>query len=202
MVPTASSPRTGRADPAASPARSSPTARLRRRGLLFGGLTVALTAVAAVGVAASRGPSRPATGATAASWDLPALTGSGHVALADFRGEPTVVTVFAASCQPCDAELGDFAAVSAGLRGRVQFVGVDAASAGDRVALPRRHGVTWWPLAEDSGGRGSLRTGLGLSSVPVTVFYSPAGTVLGVEKTPLGQAALRSTIQRLYGVTP
>ena len=36
---------------------------------------------------------------------LPALTGTGQVALADFWGRPTVMNVFAAWCSVCDRKL-------------------------------------------------------------------------------------------------
>src|SRR6516225_6494477 len=168
-----------------SPPKGAPTSRRQGRGAtarsaaqrtrrLAWGLTAAGVAVViAVGfIAATSGSG--GTGVTKpAGFDLPAISGPGRVRLADFRGKPTVVNFFASWCTACDSELPSFSAVSAKLKGQVNFVGVDALETGDRMFMPRRHDITWWALARDVGGaNGSgLHDALcGCDSMPVTAF--------------------------------
>jgi len=94
-------------------------------------IAVVAVAVALVGVFAAREQSHSARRAHApgvstdpTNWSLPALDGAGTVALAQFRGRPTVVNFFASWCSACDFELPGFATVSRQLSGQVHFVGV------------------------------------------------------------------------------
>jgi cytochrome c biogenesis protein CcmG/thiol:disulfide interchange protein DsbE len=137
------------------------------------------------------------------AFDLPSLTGSGRVRLADFRGRPTVVNFFASWCSSCDFELPGFAKLSEELKGRVTFVGVDALDTGDPLLMPRRHGITWWPLAADVGGanRSGLHDALGGGTgMPITAFYDADGKLLEVERAALPESSLRDALRRLYGV--
>jgi cytochrome c biogenesis protein CcmG/thiol:disulfide interchange protein DsbE len=138
-----------------------------------------------------------------AAFDLPAISGAGRIRLADFRGKPTVVNFFASWCTACDSELPAFSAVSAKLRGQVNFVGVDALETGDRMFMPRRHDITWWPLARDVGGA----NGSGLhdslcqcDSMPVTALYDASGRLLNVDREALVGNALSAELQKYYGV--
>lgn len=163
--------------------------------LLLGG-------VATLAVRSARTTAQDST--TPAAFDLPALHGNERIRLAAFHGEPTVVNFFASWCTACDAELPGFAAVSQQLRGRVNFVGVNALETGDRDVMVDRHGIGWWPLAHDVGGaNGSgLHDALGGgNSMPLTAFYSADGTLLAVERTALPEEALRAELARLYGIT-
>lgn len=178
-------------------------AATRRRRLSWGLAAVGVAAVVAVGVvAASSGGGSGVT--KPAAFDLPAISGPGRVRLADFRGKPTVVNFFASWCTSCDAELPGFSDISAKLKGRVSFIGVDALETGDRLYMPRRHNITWWPLAHDVGGaNGSgLHDALcGCDSMPVTAFYDTSGRLLGVERQALPADTLRSFLQQFYGIT-
>src|SRR5262249_11348738 len=132
-------------------------------------LVVALLVVAAA--ACGDDDDSGASGATAASggaaasvpagvtstdkedWALPKLTGDGQVRLADYRGTPVVVNLFASWCEPCKRELPAFHAVSTALKGKVTFIGVNSNDGGHGLALAQSTGVTDWPLARDQGGR-------------------------------------------------
>ncbi len=94
----------------------------------------------------------PGVSTDPAAWSLPALNRGGTVALAQFRGRPTVVNFFLSWCSAYDLELPGFATVSRELDGRVNFVGVDALETGDPNYMPRRHHISWWPPARDVGG--------------------------------------------------
>jgi thiol-disulfide isomerase/thioredoxin len=169
-------------------------------GLAAAGVVIVL-AVAFVAVSSGSG----GTGVTRpAAFDLPAISGPGRVRLADFRGRPTVVNFFASWCTACDSELPTFSEVSAKLRGQVNFVGVDALETGERMFMPRRHGITWWPLARDVGGaNGSgLHDALCLcDSMPVTAFYDANGRLLSVDREALVGGALPTELQRFYDIS-
>lgn len=137
------------------------------------------------------------------AFDLPQLQGHGRVRLAAFRGRPTVVNFFASWCSACDFELPGYARVSQELKGRVNFVGVDSLETGDPAYMPKRHGITWWPLAHDVGG--SNGSGLhdslgGGNAMPITAFYDTEGRLLDVERGALPESSLRDKLHKLYGV--
>ena len=192
-----------------------PASRRRRRRTRDRWLTISLAAlvvpvVALVAVVVTENSANSARNARAAGyvtnpagWRLPALSGSRAITLAQFRGQPTVVNFFASWCTACDFELPGFAHVSQLLRGQVNFVGVNALETGDPMLMPRRHGITWWPLARDIGGaNGSgLHDALGGgNSMPLTAFYDAQGRLLDVERGALPESALRAALQQLYHV--
>jgi len=162
---------------------------------------VAIIAIV-VGLAVSGGGG--GTGVTdPARFDLPRIQGSGRVKLADYRGKPVVVNFFASWCTACDSELPGFARLSTQLRGQVQFLGVDSLDTGDPMFMPRRHHITWWPLARDVNG--SQRSGLhdalgGGNTMPLTAFYDTNGKLLGVDRAALPEATLRTRLHDFYGV--
>jgi thiol-disulfide isomerase/thioredoxin len=159
--------------------------------------------VAAVGLLATVKTDGDPGNTTKEAFDLPQLKGGGRVRLADLKGQPTVVNFFASWCSACDFELPGFAKVSNELRGRVRFVGVDALETGDPMYMPRRHGLTWWPLAKDVGG--SNGSGLhdslgGGNAMPITAFYDENGKLLDVGLGALPESSLRAKLHKLYGV--
>jgi cytochrome c biogenesis protein CcmG/thiol:disulfide interchange protein DsbE len=176
----------------------------RQRWLRLALLGAALTVLVAVTVVVSSNGSG-GTGVTKPeSFDLPALSGGGRVRLVDFRGRPTVVNFFASWCTACDQELPGFSRLSSALKGRVNFVGVDSLETGDRNLMPRRHHITWWPLAKDvSGAQGSgLHDALGGgSAMPLTAFYDAEGRLLDVDRAALPEDVLRSRLRTLYGLS-
>jgi thiol-disulfide isomerase/thioredoxin len=164
-----------------------------------------IAVVATVAFFAFRGDEQAAGYSTdPAAWDLPRIDGAGHIRLTDFAGRPLVVNFFASWCVACDAELPGFAAASAALRGQVAFVGVNALETGDRLSMPRRHGITWWPLARDVGGsngdglHGALSAGL--DAMPITAWYDSRGRLLHVDRGALPGSALRARLHELYAI--
>jgi len=161
-------------------------------------VAVAVFALSPSGAGGARGSSTKPS-----AFDLPALQGGGRVRLADHRGQPVVVNFFASWCSSCDFELPGFAKVSSELKGRVTFVGVDSLETGDPLLMPRRHHVTWWPLAKDvAGANGSgLHDALGGGNgMPITAFYDAAGNLRGVDRGALPESTLRTRLHDLYGV--
>jgi peroxiredoxin len=147
----------------------------------------------------------PGVSTDPADWSLPVLNGDGTVSLGQFRGRPTVVNFFASWCTACDFELPGFATVSRELDRQVNFVGVNALETGDPHYMPRRHHISWWPLARDVGGAhdSGLHDALGGdNSMPITAFYDATGHLVDVNRGALPEAALRQRIQQLFGITP
>ncbi|HEV2345922.1 MAG TPA: TlpA disulfide reductase family protein [Actinocrinis sp.] len=178
-------------------------AMARRRTIVLAAGVAAVAAAFGV-FAVDRGGAPSGTSTAPTAWVLPALHGDGRVRLADFRGRPTVLSFFASWCTACDFELAGFADVSAELKGRVDFVGVNALETGDRDYMVRRHNIAWWPLAGDVGGaNGSgLHDALGGgSSMPITAFYDADGRLLRVDRTALPEGALEQELAQLYGIT-
>lgn len=137
------------------------------------------------------------------SWQLPRLGGSGQLSLASLRGHPVVANFFASWCTACQGELPGMATVSNQLRGTVTFVGIDSEENGDGLAMARRYGIDWWPLAIDSGGSqaSGLHDDLGAPGMPVTAFYDSGGRLLAVVPGAISETDLRARLRSLFGVT-
>ena len=169
-----------------------------------GVITVGMAVLAGVAFLSLQGQESQSGESSAEAFDLPAIEGDERVALADFRGRPVVVNFFASWCTACDAELPYFADISEQVQDDVTFIGVNALENGDRLAMPERHGITWWPLARDIGGNNGsgLHDDLGIrpGSMPGTAFYDADGSLLNVVPGAISEADLRSNLQQLYGV--
>lgn len=173
--------------------------RLTTIGLTVGGAVV----VALIGWFAFLGNTGPQGDGSVDAFDLPRLNGEGRVRLVDFEGSPTVVNLFASWCTACDAELPGFARVSAELRDEVDFVGVASLDTGDKLLMPRRHGVDWWPVATDVGrSESAYHDGLGLrrGSMPGTAFYDAEGNLVDVARGALTEQQLRQRLRANFGL--
>lgn len=199
----------GKTSPKGRPTRGRPRSRnatRARSNTTLVALAAALIGiVVAVGFAAGGSSHKDKASSLApASFDLPALNGPGRIRLADHTGKPVVLNFFASWCSACDFELPGFSRVSDHLRGKVTFIGVNSLETGDPNLMPRRHNITWWPLARDVGG--SNASGLhdalgGGNSMPLTAFYDSSGRLVDVERAALPEDALRAKISQLFGIT-
>jgi cytochrome c biogenesis protein CcmG, thiol:disulfide interchange protein DsbE len=177
-------------------------------------LVVAVVAVAVLGVVgffsfrgAGQDRAAPDTDVTdPAAFNLPALEGEGRVRLADFKGTPLVVNFFASWCGPCDVELPFFADAAQKLKGKVNFVALNAQelSHEEAVRMAERHhlaesGIT---LGRDSGGRAGslLHDALG-RGMPLNAFYDADGKLIDVGRGALLGGRLAETLRKIYGVT-
>ena len=170
-----------------------------RLALVAGGVAV----IVDVAFLAFRGGSAGASVTTPTAFSLPALNGTGKVALKDFRGKPTVVNFFASWCSACDRELPGFKAEADALKGKVTFIGVDSLETGDKNLMPKRHQLvgSFAALAQDvAGANGSgLHDALGGgNSMPLTAFYDAKGTLLDVQRTALEPQVLHNKLAGLY----
>ena len=180
-----------------------------RLRLMVGVAAVAVLGV--VGVLSFRGAgqdrARPRADVTTPdAFDLPALEGDGRVRLADFKGTPLVVNFFASWCGPCDLELPHFAVAAQKLKGKVNFIALNAQELNHDAALrmAEKHqlaeaGIT---LGRDSGGRAGslLHDALG-RGMPLNAFYDAEGNLVDVGRGALLGNKLAATLERLYGVT-
>ena len=199
----------GRASAAVRRERAAAARRatVRRKQIRAALIAAAITILTVVGAIAFRGTSTGSAVTKPAGFSLPTLNGSGHVALADYRGTPTVVNFFASWCSACDAELPGFKAEADALKGKVTFIGVDSLETGDKNLMPERHHLlgSFAALARDVGGaNGSgLHDALGGgNTMPLTAFYDANGTLLHVEHTAIvPQSALHAKITELFHLT-
>src|SRR5258708_31946432 len=178
----------------------------RLRIALLAVVAVVVAAVVTLSIHASRGGGETSavTSTDPAAFVLPRLAGSagsGDVRLSDLRGKPTVLDFFASWCTACEGELPGFARVSTALRGRVNFVGVNAFETGDGLAMARRFGIDWWPLARDVGGQqdSGLHDNLRAQGVPISALYDAAGHPVFVSPGALTEATPRADLQRYPG---
>jgi len=169
---------------------------------------VAATAVAVlIGVAAlaaSSGSSSAGSVTDPAHFDLPALTGSGRVRLADHRGTPVVVNMFASWCIECRGELPGFTDAARRLHGAVDFIGVNSLETGNGRAMAAEFGMAdaGFALARDVGGAhaSGLHDAVGAPGMPATIFYDARGGILEVDRAALPGDVLRAKLHAFYGV--
>lgn len=137
--------------------------------------------------------------APAPSWQLPDLEHPAEtVSLAQFRGRPLVINFWASWCPPCRKEMPALERVAKLLVGRAAFVGLDTQderSAG--LAFARSRGVTY-PLASDTS---QVWSAYGIYGLPVTLFVSADGRILGKQLGGLTQARLEALVHQVFGVT-
>lgn len=140
---------------------------------------------------------------TAEGWDLPQLDGPGRVALADFRGTPTVAAFFASWCEVCEHEIPEYLAVSRQVGEAVDFVGIDTQDGGRGLGDAEKWGIAGeWPLAEDIGnsnGSGLSTGSFGMRGSPMTVFYDEDGLVVHVQRGGLSGTQLLSAMEQFFG---
>jgi len=110
---------------------------------------------------------------------LPCLGGGRQVRLADLRGTPTVLNVWAAWCQICSEEMPVLTAGMHRAGDRVRFFGVHYKAPekyGERSA--KDFGVSF-PSAQDTDGDRTTLALRPLAGPPQTFFYNADGTLAG-----------------------
>lgn len=176
----------------------------RKRTIRYAGVAGAI-GVALVALLIVLWPEPDIGDTTAEGWDLPELGGEGRVALADFRGKPTVAAFFASWCEVCEEEIPEFLAASRFVSDEVNFVGINTQDNGNGLGDAEKWGIAGvWPLARDIGNaNGSgLSTGtFGMRGSPMTAFYDADGRVVHVQRGGLSGDELLSAIESLFGVT-
>jgi thiol-disulfide isomerase/thioredoxin len=150
------------------------------------------------------GFSRPAT-TTPVAFSLPVLqprTGSLHgtsaASMASLRGRPLVLNLWGSYCTVCRQETPAVESVARRVGAAVTFVGVDTADQrGTALRFLRRYHVTYLQLF-DPGER--VASGYGIQGLPVTVFVSGAGSVVGEYLGALDAKTLTHYLRTLFDV--
>jgi rhodanese-related sulfurtransferase/thiol-disulfide isomerase/thioredoxin len=209
---------TSRTRPTGGPGKPRPSGRgsavvaaqrTRRRWQVAGVVLGAVAVVATVATLSFTGGARDgsATGYTAQrdAFDLPTLTGDGHVRLADHRGHPVVVNFFASWCVYCNQELPGFVQVARQSRGTVDFVAVQTQDTGDGAAMAQRFDLAGagFALAHDIGGTPPVQlwSAFGAQGLPVTAFYDAAGKLVDFSGGMLNQSELEARLAKNFGIT-
>lgn len=181
------------------------------RGTLLLGLVVAVVLVVGIGayvVLADDPTGLPASGTpedarALVGQPLPELTidgfdGGEKVRLADYRGRPLVVNMWATWCAPCVAEMPDFAELASELGDQVAFVGVDTMDAPaaakafvDELGIP-------YDLAADPQAR--LFGAIGGFGMPTTLLVDSDGTIVESHTGPYDREGLRAALKEHLGV--
>lgn len=169
-------PEPGAAEPGAA---GVPRSRMVLYSALGVGLVVAvLVAVLASAKPGTQGPTAsPVVDKVAPPISGPALLGSGHYSLSQFRGRWVLVNFSASWCVPCRQEtpqLLDFVRQHAASRdATVLAVSYDPSDQANLASFLRSSGATW-PVVIDP----SADVTYGVSGIPESFLVSPAGTVV------------------------
>jgi len=198
--------RSKRARSAQKQAARAERARIARRNRILrnSALGVASAAIFVVAFFSLGGTGTALTGDTGATtWDLPGLADTEErIALADFRGKPTVAAFFASWCTVCEAEMPGFAILSDQLDDQVNWVGINTQDNGAGLGDARKWGLdTRWPIARDIGGTNgsNLSTGtFGMRGSPLTVIYDEAGGVVHVQRGGMSADDLLRLLQQTF----
>jgi thiol-disulfide isomerase/thioredoxin len=169
---------------------------LRRRGQLVP-LAIGVATAAGIWVAATAVDAlldqRPA--------GLPSLTlrtlDGQPVALADFRGKPVVVNLWATWCPPCIREMPVLQQAQQQRRD-VQFVFVDQGEQPERIrAFLAARGLALDHVLLDAGGE--LAREMGARGLPTTFFFDAQGQLAG---TRVGELSTGALAARLSAIAP
>jgi cytochrome c biogenesis protein CcmG, thiol:disulfide interchange protein DsbE len=117
--------------------------------------------------------------------------------LAQVRGTPAVMNVWASWCLPCRAEAPELATAAERYGSRIQFLGIDVLdNRADARAFMAEFGWTY-PSVFDATH--AIPTSLGYIGQPVTLFYAADGTLVDVVDGQLSAARLDAGIHELLG---
>jgi cytochrome c biogenesis protein CcmG, thiol:disulfide interchange protein DsbE len=167
-----------------------------RRVLVAGVLGLALLAVACSG----GGSPRPATGSglllPATADALPTFDPAKfQQLLAELKGTPVVVNIWASWCGPCISEAPHLASLARETKGKVQFLGVDIIDKRPSArAFIHRYG---WIYPSVFDPTGSIRDGLGYLGQPVTLVFDRSGHQVFVYSGPVTDDVLRTELHTL-----
>jgi cytochrome c biogenesis protein CcmG/thiol:disulfide interchange protein DsbE len=145
--------------------------------------------LAAVAIAACGGGSSSGSG-KATTVKFTAADGS-TTSLADMKGTPVVLNMWATWCKPCVREMPDFDSVASSIDG-VRIIGVNVAdSADDAAAFAQKLGVQYEQFNDPAG---ELSDAFAVTGLPATAFIDADGKVVEVHSGALTADELRARI--------
>lgn len=119
--------------------------------------------------------------------------------LAQYRGTPIILNVWATWCTPCRTEMPVLQAAQDRFDGKLQIIGVtDDLNREAAIDAASQAGVSY-PLLVDDDGR--LQSDLGITGLPATVFLDESGQILELHAGALDAAGLDQLIGTHYGLT-
>jgi cytochrome c biogenesis protein CcmG, thiol:disulfide interchange protein DsbE len=156
------------------------------------GAVLALLALLAYGLASNE-PEGEIAGEPAPELELPRLSGSGTGSLEDYRGRVVVLNFWASWCEPCREESPLLQRWHERLEGRgATVLGVDAL---DEIGHARdfidEYGLTY-PMLRD--GDGSTREPFGILGFPETFVIDREGRIAAVQRGPVTDEFMRTTV--------
>jgi|HubBroStandDraft_2_1064218.scaffolds.fasta_scaffold190486_2 peroxiredoxin len=170
--------------------------RLKGRGWLRSAARLVLVGVAAVGLASCH--AKPTT-VEYANFNFTLKDMNGHdVRLADFKGKPLLVNFWSTTCGPCQLETPELVDLAQKYKDRgFAIVGISIDdSPSDIRAFADRYKVTYPLLVGD--GRDEVTEAFGLrDAIPMSVFITPKGTVMGRLEGLETQSRMERQIQSL-----
>jgi cytochrome c biogenesis protein CcmG/thiol:disulfide interchange protein DsbE len=117
-----------------------------------------------------------------------------HQLLAQLKGTPVVVNIWASWCTPCIAE-APLLTAAAQKNTNIQFIGVDIQDSRDGATrFLIDHGVPYPSLFDPAG---AIRTDLGSIGQPVTVFYDAQGNQVAKVDGQIGADQLATEIAKI-----
>lgn len=134
------------------------------------------------------------------AFSLPLLTSaaaSGNVTLASDLGKPLVINLWSTTCTVCVKETPAIESVARKVGGDVKFVGIDTLDErGPAQAFVRRYGVTYQELFDPQG---TVADAYGAPGLPVSIFVSGSGRVVGENLGALTTTSLTHYLETLFG---
>lgn len=140
---------------------------------------------------------------SATAWKLPPLAGGPKVPLRSFRGTPVVVNFFASWCKVCASELPVFASTASSLRGKIDFVEVNALETGNGLAFANQYHLASSVSSVLTDVGGSQQNGLyqslgGTGSLPITAFYTSSGQLITTHIGGYDSQTLLAALKQYY----
>ncbi len=118
-----------------------------------------------------------------------------HQLLAQLRGKPVLINIWASWCGPCIAEAPGLARAARDYEGRVQFLGVDVLDQrGAALAFIRKYG---WVYPSVFDPTGAIRNDLGFVGQPVTVVLDSSGRRVFTWSGALSESQLRKELDEV-----
>jgi thiol-disulfide isomerase/thioredoxin len=128
---------------------------------------------------------------------LPALNGSGDVALSAYKGKPTVVNLWAAWCPPCRREMPVLQQAQTA-HPEIQFVFANQGESSEAVmAFLSKEKLPLQNVLLD--GRQQIAELFRQHALPTTLFFDAAGKLVDMRIGELSRATLT---QRLNNISP
>lgn len=148
----------------------------------------------------NQGGFSPLDKSTSPSWSLPSLVDpTQQISLSKFLGRPVILNFWASWCVPCQEEMPVLAGVSKQMGARVEFIGVNTADQrGLAQSFLSKTGVTY-PIAFDPVSK--VGSQYGVYGLPVTIFISSSGKLLGREVGGLSTKSLELLIHKLFMIS-